>query len=248
MGYIYVVELDEDKWYIYFTTDDDFQYWECDENISEFLYHYNSIEINTIIPNCDKYDTDKYVKKYMKQYGLDNVRGGSYNNLKLTSFEKEFIQKELDYIDIDIDKYNDKNKKKMESIKHYKRELKKLTDEYWELIIPEENSNSQVPKCLHDKVFTKYDFPPINFENVKNVRYMINDNFVNSLQGPIQYNSDNSIKNYRTLIQFTHNELYYEYKFKFSKKNEYKLNESTLNDIKTRETDYKFILSTLQNL
>ena len=62
----------------------------------------------------------------MKQYGLDNVRGGSYNNLKLTSFEKEFIQKELDYIDIDNDKYNDKNKKKMESIKHYECKLRKL--------------------------------------------------------------------------------------------------------------------------
>ena len=47
----------------------------------------------------------------MKKYGLDNVRGGSYNNLKLTSFEKEFIQKELDYIDIDDNKYNNKNKK-----------------------------------------------------------------------------------------------------------------------------------------
>ena len=45
MGYIYVVELYEDKWYIYFTTDDDFQYWECDENISEFLYHYQRLKL-----------------------------------------------------------------------------------------------------------------------------------------------------------------------------------------------------------
>ena len=250
MGYIYVVELYEDKWYIYFTTDDDFQYWECDENISEFLYHYQSFEINTVIPNCDKYDTDKYVKKYMNQYGLDNVRGGSYNNLKLTNFEKEFIQKELDYIDIDNDKYNDKNKKKMESIKHYKHELKKLTDGYWELIIPEENPNSCDGKYLLNEVYTDYDLPPTisNKPNIENIKYMINDDCVDSFKGPIQYNSDNSIKTYRILIKFTYNDNYYEYRYNFSKKFEYNLDEFTLNNIETRETDYKFILSTLENL
>jgi hypothetical protein len=239
MEYIYVVELYEDKWYIYFTTDSDFQYWECDENISEFIYHYHSIEINTIIPNCDKYDTDKYVKKYMKEYGLDNVRGGSYNNLKLTNFEKEFIQKKLDYIDIDNDKYNDK--KKIESIKHYESELKKLTHGYWELIRPEEKP---------DSCGTKYDLPTTisNEPNIENIKYMINDDCVDFLEGPLQYNSDNSIKTYRVLIKFIYNDNYYEYRYKFSKKYEYKLDESALNDIKTRETDYKFILSTLQNL
>ena len=135
--------------------------------------------------------------------------------------------------------------KKIESIKHYECELKKLTNGYWELIRPEENSNSYGSKYLLDKIFTQYDFPPIHFDNIKNVRYMINDNFVNSLQGPIQYNSDNSIKNYRTLIQFTYNELYYEYRYNFSKKDEYNPDESTLKDIETRVTDYKFILSTL---
>ena len=83
--------------------------------VSEFLYYYGALEIDRIISNCDKYDTDKYVKKYMKQYGLNNIRGGSYNNLKLTSFERVY-SKELDYIDIDDNKYNDKNKKKIEFI------------------------------------------------------------------------------------------------------------------------------------
>ena len=76
----------------------------------------------------------------MKRYGLDNVRGGSYNNLKLTSCEKEFIQKELDYIDIDDNKYNDKNKKKIEYIEYYEDKLRKIKNNgYWILIKPEEN-------------------------------------------------------------------------------------------------------------
>ena len=248
MGFIYCVKLHEDKWYIYFTTESDLDYWEIDKNISEFIYHYDSIEIDSIIPNCDKYDTDKYVKKYMKKYGLDNVRGGSYNNLKLTSFEKEFIQKELDYIDIDDNKYNNKNKKKIEWIEDFKVQLKELTSGCWELIRREEYPT--IPEYLPNKVFTRYNVPPLvlRTENIKNVRYMINDNFVKSLQGPIKYNSDNSFKNYRTLIQFTYNELYYEYKFKFSKKDEYNVDESTLHDIRCKEDDIKYKISLLENM
>ena len=124
---------------------------EFDKDISEFLYYYGALEIDRIIPNCDKYDTDKYVKKYMKQYGLNNIRGGSYNNLKLTSFEKEFIQKELDYIDIDDNKYNDKNKKKID-IEYYEDKLRKIKNNgYWILIKPEENPDSRLPSFLQIK-------------------------------------------------------------------------------------------------
>ena len=157
MGFIYVVKLHENKRYIYFTTNSDLQFWEFDKDISEFLYYYGALEVDRIIPNCDKYDTDKYVKKYMKHYGLDNIRGGSYNNLKLTSFEKEFIQKELDYIDIDDNKYNDKNKKKIEWIEYYEDKLRQIKNNgYWVLIKPEENPNSRLPKFLLNKVYSKY--------------------------------------------------------------------------------------------
>ena len=58
----------------------------------------------------------------------------------------------------------------------------------------------------------------INKPNIENIKYMINDDCVDSFEGPIQYNSDNSIKTYRILIKFTYNDNYYEYRFKFSKK------------------------------
>ena len=251
MGFVYVVKLYENKWYIYFSTDSDFQYWECDKNISEFVYYYNAIEVDRVIPNCDKYDTDKYVKIYMKRYGLDNVRGGSYNNLKLTSFEKEFIQKELNYIDIDDNKYNDKNKKKIEFIEYYEDKLRKIKNNgYWILIKPEENPDSRLPRILLDKVFSKYDQPPhISDEsNIENIEWMINDDCVQSFRGPIQYNSDYSIKNYRVLVKFTYTDRYYEYKYQFGKKYEYYVDDFTLDDIKNEEKDIKYKLFMLKNI
>ena len=96
---------------------------------------------------------------------------------------KRVYSKELDYIDIDNDKYNDKNKK-MESIKHYKRELKKLTDGYWELIIPEDNPNSCDGTYLLNEVCKDYDLPPTisNKPNIENIKYMINDDCVGAFR------------------------------------------------------------------
>lgn len=36
-----------------------------------------------IISNCDNYDEDKYTLKFMEQYGINNVRCGSFCELKL---------------------------------------------------------------------------------------------------------------------------------------------------------------------
>tara|TARA_B110000971_G_C19980848_1_gene487260 strand:- start:1069 stop:1512 length:444 start_codon:yes stop_codon:yes gene_type:complete len=35
--------------------------------------------------DIDMYKLDEFVKKYMKLYGIDNVRGGKYNTIKLES-------------------------------------------------------------------------------------------------------------------------------------------------------------------
>ena len=57
---------------------------------------YKPLKIEKIYENVCTYDEDKYVKKYMNIYGIDNVRGGSYCNNTLTEYEKIFIKKELD--------------------------------------------------------------------------------------------------------------------------------------------------------
>ena len=37
-----------------------------------------------IIPDCDVYDEDKYTIKYMEKYGINNVRGGSFCQIRLS--------------------------------------------------------------------------------------------------------------------------------------------------------------------
>ena len=47
-------------------------------NGSAWTKKYKPIRLVKLIPNCDKYDEDKYTKKYMGKYGINNVRGGAY--------------------------------------------------------------------------------------------------------------------------------------------------------------------------
>lgn len=47
------------------------------------------------IQTMDKYDEDKWTKKYMGIYGIENVRGGSYSNVKLYDWQIKAIEYEL---------------------------------------------------------------------------------------------------------------------------------------------------------
>jgi len=43
----------------------------------------------------DDFDETKYTLKYMSQYGIDNVRGGTYSNINLDENQREEIKKEI---------------------------------------------------------------------------------------------------------------------------------------------------------
>ena len=66
---------------------------EC-EIMYDYVREYKPIRIlESVILRQDS-EVNHFVKKYMKQYGIDNVRGGTYSNLKLTDVEKQFILRE----------------------------------------------------------------------------------------------------------------------------------------------------------
>src|SRR5579862_9049816 len=60
-----------------------------------FTKMYKPISIIETIPDMGELDEDYYVKLYMLQYGMDNVRGGTYSSINLTSDQIKFLQQEL---------------------------------------------------------------------------------------------------------------------------------------------------------
>ena len=75
---IYILELMNNKYYVGSTA-------RIEVSMDDVNYHtpwtqkYKPIRILYVIYDCDKYDEDKYTRKYMDDYGLDNVRGGSFS-------------------------------------------------------------------------------------------------------------------------------------------------------------------------
>lgn len=58
-----------------------------------WLKLYSPMKVEQIIEKQTSYDEDKYTIMFMSQYGIDNVRGGSFTNIDLTSEEKIVLKK-----------------------------------------------------------------------------------------------------------------------------------------------------------
>ena len=81
MVFIYVIQLQNDKYYIGKTINPHFRIeTHFTNNGAEWTKLHKPIKILELVPNCDDYDEDKYTYKYMDKYGIDNVRGGSYTS------------------------------------------------------------------------------------------------------------------------------------------------------------------------
>ena len=81
---IYILELENKKYYIGKTSNLDFrveQHFNSDG--SQWTKKYKPKKVLQIIQNCDNFDEDKYTLKYMEKYGINNVRGGTFCELKL---------------------------------------------------------------------------------------------------------------------------------------------------------------------
>lgn len=94
--YLYVLQLENNKIYVGKTEN-------VDKRVNDHLLGYGAEWtrrfkvlnlIECIILN-DAFDEDKYVKKYMNIYGINNVRGGTYSNLILNKDQKRVIAAEL---------------------------------------------------------------------------------------------------------------------------------------------------------
>jgi hypothetical protein len=94
MVYIYALQLEQGKYYIGKTSNPNFR---IEQHFllggAAWTTKYNPLIVLEIIPNCDEYDEDKYTRRYMDTYGIDNVRGGSFCEVILDEFTIKMLEK-----------------------------------------------------------------------------------------------------------------------------------------------------------
>ena len=93
MVYIYILELEGNKYYVGKTNNPDFRIdSHFSSNGSAWTKKYPPVRIMELLPNRDDYDEDKYTIKYMDRMGINNVRGGSFCQMELSTDNMNTIQ------------------------------------------------------------------------------------------------------------------------------------------------------------
>ena len=94
--YIYVLKLSQGKWYVGKTEKTAMQRYK--EHLSgagsAWTRKYKPIEL-VECSQGDKFDEDKKTKQYMDRYGVDNVRGGAYSQMKLDNASLVSLKREM---------------------------------------------------------------------------------------------------------------------------------------------------------
>lgn len=92
---IYILELVNGKYYIGKTSNLSRRLEEHQKgNGSRWTQIYPMVKLVESFSG-DVFDEDKYVKIYMMKYGIDQVRGGSYSQVKLDNNSRTALTKEL---------------------------------------------------------------------------------------------------------------------------------------------------------
>jgi predicted GIY-YIG superfamily endonuclease len=91
---IYVLKLENDKYYIGKTNNPANRIEQHFNNNGAVWTKLNKpISIIEMIPNCDDSDEHKYTLKYMKKYGIDNVRGAAFCQTNFNKKNKDILNK-----------------------------------------------------------------------------------------------------------------------------------------------------------
>jgi len=94
MVFIYILQLENKKYYVGKTTNPEFRLNHHFKSYgSAWTNKYKPMHVLELIPDCDNFDEDKHTLKCMEQYGINNVRGGSFFELKLDKDNKDTIKK-----------------------------------------------------------------------------------------------------------------------------------------------------------
>lgn len=96
MATLYILQLEDDKWYVGKTDDVAKRYQQHKSGYgSEWTKLYKPIKIEKSQPIKSIHDETNITKDLMKKYGIDNVRGGAYCQTSLPEHVVQTIKHEL---------------------------------------------------------------------------------------------------------------------------------------------------------
>ena len=159
---IYILKLNDNKYYIGKTnrTVNNRYQEHLDGTGSYWTKKYKPLSIIKQIENSSPYDEDRYVKEYMAIYGIDNVRGGSYNQEELTCKTIRFLRNEL--------RTSNNECYKCGSASHFVSECDYISiDDYIQFFITNFNSINILGKEIQ---YLKY-----KYKNIKNIYDLYED-------------------------------------------------------------------------
>ncbi len=96
--FVYALLLVSSKYYIDTYSDNDVPKLLAHSRRSEWVKQYNTIYIQEIYHTENLFEADNLTKKYMLKYGIENVRGGSYNKIQLEEWQIKSLQHELNNV------------------------------------------------------------------------------------------------------------------------------------------------------
>lgn len=133
--FLYVLKLQNNKYYVGTTSNLDKRVSDhFNGKGSEFTKKYSPISLVDSVENPDEFVENDFTKKYMKKYGIDNVRGGSYCQIKLDNSTKKVLEKEMNTANNGCFKCGDTS--------HF---AKDCDDDCW--VTDEEYSNNVCERC-----------------------------------------------------------------------------------------------------
>jgi predicted GIY-YIG superfamily endonuclease len=96
MEYIYILKLQKGKWYVGKTSDIMTRYQQhIDGRGSAWTSKYPPVSLVESKPIVSPHDENNSTKDYMKKYGVENVRGGSYTQITLDDSVISLLNKEF---------------------------------------------------------------------------------------------------------------------------------------------------------
>jgi cellular nucleic acid-binding protein len=96
MESLYVLQLEDNKWYVGKTTDIKKRFTQHQNGqASAWTKSYKPVKIVETRRLKDQYDETNTTKDYMKKYGIDNVRGGAYTQVVLPEDVEKVLRQEL---------------------------------------------------------------------------------------------------------------------------------------------------------